>query len=121
MTSVRRLARQIEERSTMCVDAARRPSLECPLVLLRNLIPSLLHKAFSGFRITHYNNNQPNFYTEKVGSVFVVNARLIKIEIDRLSIIQTLKEHILRMFKDAVLSGIAKSALKRSLKHVEKN
>ena len=33
----------------------------------------------------------------------------------------TEREHILRMFKDAVLSGIAKSALKRSLKHVEKN
>ena len=92
-----------------------------PLVLLRNLIPHLIRKAFREFRITHYNNNQPNFYTEKVGSVFVVNVRLIKIEIDRLSIIQTLNEHILRMFKDAVLSGIAKSALKRSLKHVEKN
>jgi hypothetical protein len=92
-----------------------------PLVLLRNLIPPLIRKAFREFRITHYNNNQPNFYTEKVGSVFVVNVRLIKIEIDRLSIIQTLNEHILRMFKDAVLSGIAKSALKRSLKHVEKN
>ena len=92
-----------------------------PLVLLRNLIPPLIRKAFREFRITHYNNNQPNFYTEKVGSVFVVNVRLIKIEIDRLSIIQTLNEHILRMFKDAVLSGIVKSALKRSLKHVEKN
>ena len=43
----------------------------------------------------------------------MVNVRLIKIEIDRLSIIQTLNGHILRMFKDAALSGIAKSALKK--------
>ena len=92
-----------------------------PLGIIINLIPPLIRKAFREFRITPYNNNQPNFYTEKVGSVFVVNVRLIKIEIDRLSIIQTLNEHILRMFKDAVLSGIAKSALKRLLKHVEKN
>ena len=52
---------------------------------------------------------------------FCGKRKIDKLKIGRLSIIQTLNEHILRMFKDAVLSGIAKSALKRSLKHVEKN
>ena len=92
-----------------------------PLGIITKSHPPLDTQGFQRIQITHYNNNQPNFYTEKVGSVFVVNVRLIKIEIDRLSIIQTLNEHILRMFKDAVLFGTVKSALKRSLKHVEKN
>ena len=83
-----------------------------PLGIITKSHPTLDTQGFQRIQITHYNNNQPNFYMEKVGCVFVVNVRLIKIEIDRLSIIQTLNGHILRMFKDAALSGIAKSALK---------
>ena len=81
----------------------------------------LIHKAFREFRITHYNNNQPNFYTEKVGSAFVVNVRLIKIEIDRLSIIQTLNEHIFENVQRCGSIWDCKVCAKRSLKHVEKN
>ena len=81
----------------------------------------MIHKAFSEFRITHYNNKQLNFYMEKVGSVFVVNVRLIKIKKEVLFIILRLNEHILTTLCVAVLSGTVNLAPKKLQKFVGKN
>ena len=92
-----------------------------PLGIITKSHPTLDTQGFQRIQDYALQQQSAKLLHGKSRVCFVVNVRLIKIEIDRLSIIQTLKEHILRMFKDAVLSGIAKSALKRSLKHVEKN
>ena len=48
------------------------------LCIITKSHPTLDTQGFREFRITHYNNNQPNFYTEKVGSVFVVKCKIDK-------------------------------------------
>ena len=83
-----------------------------PLGIITKSHPILATQGFQRIQDYALQQQSAKLLHGKSRVCFVVNVKLIKIEIDRLSIIQTLNEHILRMFKDAVLSGIAKSALK---------
>ena len=83
-----------------------------PLGIITKSHPTLDTQGFQRIQDYALQQQSAKLLHGKSRVCFVVNVRLIKIEIDRLSIIQTLNGHILRMFKDAALSGIAKSALK---------
>ena len=83
-----------------------------PLGIITKSHPTLDTQGFQRIQDYALQQQSAKLLHGKSRVCFVVNVRLIKIEIDRLSIIQTLNEHILRMFKDAVLFGTVKSALK---------
>ena len=82
-----------------------------PLIIRANLIPPLIRRLSAEFRIALQQQSAQTLQ-EKVGSVFMVNVRLIKNRNRSVVYNPNTERAYFENVQDAVLSGITKSALK---------